>query len=173
MPRPRIPAEPWACRILAPHKPMAPYNPKGPPRPAQGLPRSWIGQKLGLPKPMVSPESILPPDQFRTSHGSAGCQDPGEGRPARRLRQSSPLVELGRPTVNCSFTVALWTSGGCPSRRRRRRCRLIDGFGVCQVGRSHCSTARTTLTVNCTSVDEEHSSRPGSGLILPVGRLVV
>lgn len=76
---------------------------KRPAAPGPGIAPIMNWTKPGSPQTMVSPESILPPNHFRTSHGSAGCQDRGQGRPTARLRQSSPLLKLGRPTVNCSF----------------------------------------------------------------------
>ena len=91
---------------------MAPYNSKGPPRPAQGLPRSWIGQKLVLPKTMAPPN----PSYAQTISGQAMAPQeariPAAGRPAGRRRQSSPLVGLGRPTVNCSFHRCAGAAGG-------------------------------------------------------------
>lgn len=110
------------------------------PGPGFGPIMDWT--KTGSPQTMVSPKSILPPSQFRTNHGSAGRQDPGEGRPAGWLRQSSPLVRLGRPTVNCSFMRDYWRRSASGRSRQGKASRRKFNF----------RDIRARLTVNCNSM---------------------
>lgn len=112
-----------SCRAMGLPNPGSPQShgslqSKRPAAPGPGIAPIMIRTKTGSPQTMVSPESVLPPNQFRTSHGSAGSQDPGEGRPAGRLRQSSPWVGPDRPTVNCSFTDVLALAAGSWQGRR-------------------------------------------------------
>lgn len=151
MPRPRISAEPRTCRILAPHKTMTLYNPKGQPRPAQGLPRSWIGQKLVLPKTMVPPNPSSP----QTTSGQAispqdtriparGGQHDGYGRACHWLNNvGGPLIAV--LLLYCCSGEAADLVGG----RRQHHEQIKGSRGFIRSARSHGTTARTDLTVNC------------------------
>ena len=104
--------------------------------PDHGLNKNWSSPNHGFPQIHPHPQPVSDKPWLRRTPGSR------RGRPAGWLWQSSPLVGLGRPTVNCSFMRDYWRRSASGRSRQGKASRRKFNF----------TDIRARLTVNCNSV---------------------